>query len=269
MIFLERAKFITDLVKNRNLIYHLARRDFKIKYARNYFGLAWAVLEPLALLVIMLIVFTFLRHRGDREEVPFAIYMLTGMAGFDFVSKGLQQATISIRSYSFMIKLLHIPTMFIPLISIMATFFTHLIVVGIAIIIIVLHGIGFSWYWFQLVYFMFASWMFLTGITRLTASIVIFIQDLQYIIGIVMRGMFFLTPIFWSIEMFPEQYRIYFKLNPLYHIVEGYRMSLLYHKPFWSDGVSLLSFWIVTIFFLIAGTYVFKKLSPNFADAIH
>jgi len=131
------------------------------------------------------------------------------------------------------------------------------------------HGFGFSWYWFQLVYFMFASWMFLTGVTRLTASLVIFVQDLQYVIGIVLRGLFFLTPIFWSIDMFPEQNRIYFKLNPLYHIVEGYRMSLLYDKPFWSDGISMLSFWTVTIFFLISGTYVFKKLSPNFADAIH
>lgn len=260
--------FIGGIIKNRRLLFHLARRDFKIKYARNYLGLAWAVLEPLALLVIMLIVFTYLRHRGDRDEFPFAVYMLSGMAGFDFVSKALQQATNSIRSYSFMIKLLHIPTMLIPLISIMSTFFTHLIVLGIAIVIIALHGFGFSWYWFQLVYFMFASWMFLIGITRLTASIVIFVQDLQYVIGIVMRGLFFLTPILWSVDMFPEQYRIYFKLNPLYHIVEGYRMSLLYHKPFWSDGISMISFWIVTVFFFIAGTYVFRKLSPNFADAI-
>jgi lipopolysaccharide transport system permease protein/teichoic acid transport system permease protein len=258
-----------ELKNNWFLLLQLARRDFKIKYARNYLGLAWAVLEPLALLVIMLIVFTYLRHRGDREEFPFAVYMLTGMAGFDFVSKSLHSATNSIRSYSFMIKLLHIPTILIPFISIMSTFFTHLIVVGIAIIIIMFHGFGFSWYWFQLVYFMFASWMFLTGVTRLTASLVIFVQDLQYVIGIVLRGLFFLTPIFWSIDMFPEQYRIYFKLNPLYHIVEGYRMSLLYNKPFWSDGISMISFWIVTIFFLIAGTYVFKKLSPNFADTIH
>jgi len=262
------SDFFLDLNRNKDMLLHLARRDFKIKYTRNYLGLAWAILEPLALLVLMLIVFTYLRHRGDRDEFPFAVYMLSGMAGFDFVSKSLHAATNSIRSYSFMIKLLHIPTMFIPLISIMSTFFTHLIVLGIAIIIIALHGFGFSWYWFQLVYFMFASWMFLIGITRLTASIVIFVNDLQYIIGIVMRGMFFLTPIFWSIEMFPEQYRIYFKLNPLYHIVDGYRMSLLYHKPFWNDGFAMWSFWIVTIFFLFAGTYVFRKLSPNFADAI-
>lgn len=269
MILLERAKFIADLVKNRNLIYHLALRDFKIKYARNYFGLAWAVLEPLALLVIMLIVFTFLRDRGERENYPFAVYMLSGMIGFDFVSKSLQQATQSIRGYSYLIKLLHIPTTLIPSITIMSSFFTHIIVLCITIFIILLHGFGFSWYWFQILYFMFASWLFLTGVTWLTSSVVIFLHDLQYIIGIVMRGLFFLTPIFWDLSMFPEKYQVYFKLNPLFYIVEGYRMSLLYHKPFWSDGFAMISFWTSTLFFLIVGAFVFKKLSPNFADAIH
>lgn len=259
--------FFKNSINQSVLIFRLARRNFKIQYARNYLGLAWAILEPLALLVIMLIVFTYLRHRGEHENLPFAVYLLSGMVGFDFISKSLHQATNSIRNNSFMNRLLHLPTSMIPLIPIMSTFFTHLIILAITMIIILLHGIPFSWYWFQLPYFMFASWLFLIGITRLTSSVVVFVTDLQHVIGILLRGLFFLTPIFWDISMFPEQYRIYFKFNPLFYIVEGYRMCLIFHKPFWSDTVAMISFWIATLFFLIFGNYVFRKLSPNFADA--
>lgn len=268
MILTNRENFIADLVKKRNLIFHLARRDFKIKYTRNYFGLAWAVLEPLALLVIMLVVFTYLRHRGDRENIPFAVYMLSGLVGFEFISKGLQQATQSIRNYSYMIKLLHIPIRLIPSISIMSAFFTNLIILGIATGIILLHGFPVTWYWFQLLYFMLASWVFLIGLSWITSSVVIFVRDLQYVIGIVMRGLFFLTPIFWDLSMFPEKYRVWFKLNPLYHIVDGYRKTLLFGKPFWSDVEAMFSFWGATFIILLTGYYVFNKLSPHFADEI-
>jgi len=58
------------------------------------------------------------------------------------------------------------------------------------------------------------------------------------------------------------------KLNPLFHIVEGYRMCFLYHKPFWSDMYSIVSFWIITIAIMITGIFVFKRLRPHFADVV-
>jgi len=257
--------FLYELYSNRKLIIQLAERDFKIKYVRNYFGLAWAILEPLAMLMIMLLVFTYLRNR-THSDYPFIVYLLSGVVAFNFFSTAFAQATHSIKSFSFMINLVHLRMSFVPFISILSAFFTHLIVLGIAIFILLLSGIGFSWYWFQLIYFMLALWLLLIGLTWFTSALVVYVRDLQYLISIGMRAMFFLTPIFWDITMFPEQYRHYFKLNPLYHIVEGYRMSLLYHQPFWSDGYAMLSFWVFTLIFLFTGAYVFKRLSPNFID---
>ena len=258
-------KFLTELYRSKHIILKLAQRDFKIKYARNYFGLAWAVIEPLAMLMIMLVVFTYLRNRS-HSEYPFIVYLLSGVVGFNFFSAALGQATHSIKAFSFIINIVHLRISFVPFISILSTFFTHLIVLGIAIFILLLNGIGFSWYWFQLIYFMLASWLLLVGLTWFTSALVVYVRDLQYLIRIGMRAMFFLTPIFWDVKMFPEQYQHYLKLNPLYYIVEGYRMSLLYHQPFWSDGFAMVSFWMFTLFFLFAGAYVFKRLSPTFID---
>jgi lipopolysaccharide transport system permease protein/teichoic acid transport system permease protein len=129
-----------------------------------------------------------------------------------------------------------------------------------------LKGVAFSWYWFQLPYFMFASWMLLLGVTWTTSAMVVYVRDIQHVIPIIMRAMFFLTPIFWSLSMFPEKYHNFLRLNPLYYIVEGYRSCLLYQKPFWTDQFAMVAFWSITLVFLIIGSYTFNKLSPNFAD---
>jgi lipopolysaccharide transport system permease protein/teichoic acid transport system permease protein len=261
----KKISFLSELVKNRRLLFHLALRDFRIRYARNYFGLVWAVFEPLAMMLIMMVVFTYLRNRV-HPEYPFIVYLLTGHMGYDFFSKSLGQATNSIKSYSFMIELIHIRKEFIPFISILTSFFTHLIVLAVAIVVLMLNGVTVSWYWLQLPYFMLAGWLLLLGVTWTTSALVVYVRDIQHVIPIIMRGMFFLTPIFWNISMFPDQYHKYIKLNPLYYLVEGYRSCLIYKQPFWSDTFSMLAFWSVTGIFLLIGWHTFKRLSPTFAD---
>lgn len=261
----EIVSFIRDLLNSRRLIAKLANRDFRIRYARDHMGLIWAIVEPLAMLIIMLIVFTYLRTRS-HPDYPFVVFLLSGLVAFDFFNKSFSQATHSMRAYSFMINLVHIRSSLLPLVSILTTFRTHLVILAIAIGILLFNGIGFSFYWFQLIYFMLAAWLLLTGLTWMSSAMLLFVPDLQHIISIGMRAMFFLTPIFWDLSIFPEKYHKILKLNPLFYLVEGYRMSLLYHKPFWSDSYAMLSFWMITLFFLFLGAFVFRRLKPYFAD---
>ena len=257
--------FFRELYNNRQLIIHLANRDFRIKYARNRLGLLWAVLEPMALLIIMLLVFTYLRSRA-HADYPFVVYLMSGLAGYNFFSSGMSQGANSLKSFSFMLELVHLRTAIIPVISILTSFRTHLIILGITLIILLGNGIGFSIYWFQLLYFIFALWVLLIGTNWITSVLMVFVPDLQHIISIFMRALFFLTPVFWDISIFPAKYRIFLKINPLFHIVEGYRMSLLYHEPFWSDKYAFMFFWINTLGTLLLGFYIFTKLSPYVAD---
>ena len=156
----------------------------------------------------------------------------------------------------------------LPMINIFSTLQTHLIILAIVIPIFAFFGVYPSFYWLQLVYYIFAAVVLLIGLSWITSSMMLFIEDIQYIINIIMRTAFFLTPIFWDISMFPPKIVIILKLNPLFHIVEGYRNCFLYHKPFWSDTYSFVSFWIITLTILITGIFVFKRLRPHFADVV-
>jgi len=259
--------FVRELYCNRRIILELTKRDFKIRYSENYLGFAWAVLEPLAMLLILWFVFTYLRHRAGHSY-PFVAFLLSGLMAFNYFSSAVNSATKSIKSFSFILKRGSLNIALLPIVSIFSSLFINLISMVVAIPIFLVSGIMPSWYWLQLIYFIFCTSLLITGISWLTASIVLFVVDVQYIISIAMRVLFFLTPIFWEITMFPPKIGALLKMNPLYYLVDGYRCCLLYHLPFWNDPVSAISFWIFTIFFLILGMFVFTRLRPHFADVL-
>ncbi len=267
LIMYKSRDLIQEFYSNRKILLELAKRDFKIMYGGNYLGLAWAIIEPVAMMFIMLLVFTYLRSRAGGEY-PFVAYLLTGVMAYNFFNSGLSQATKSMKLFSYLIRQGNMKMAILPTVNILSSLITHIIILIIGAGIFATVKVYPSWYLLQLIYCFFASSVLLLGLTWITSSLVVFVWDINFIINIIMRGAFFLTPIFWNIEMFPHRFAAILKLNPLYHIVETYRMCFLYHKPFWSDTYSFVSFWIITIVILLLGAFVYKRLRPHFDDVV-
>lgn len=265
--FIEGYDFIFQLYSNRGIIWELTKRDFKTKYVSNIFGLSWAIIEPLAMMIVLWFIFTFVRT-GRSMEVPFSLYLLSGLIAYDFFNKCLNSGTNAINSFGFLITKVNFRSAIIPLVKIASEMLLHFIILVLVMIIFIANGIEVSIYWIQVIYYLFASAVLLTGITWFTSSISLFFPDIKYIITITMRVLFFFTPIFWSADSIPVEYRGYFRINPLYYIVNGYRDSFLYHEAFWEHPIDTLYFWILVIFFLTLGVIVFKRLRPLFADII-
>jgi len=266
--YLEGIDFLRQIYINRRLIYELTRRDFKTKYVENLFGLSWAVLEPLSMLLILWIVFTKVFPSDNTSGFPYYLYLLTGLIAYDFFNKALNQATRSIKDFSFLVRQVNFRIAVLPMIYI----FSELIILGIILCILIIFCLFSqvypSVYWLQVFYFIFSACCLLVSISWLTASVLCFFPDIYFIISITMRVLFFFTPIFWQVTAVPAQYIGILKLNPLFYLVEGFRMSFLTHKPFWSDPNGTIYFWVVTVFFFLIGIFVFKRLRPHFADVV-
>jgi len=266
--FLDLNDFINQIYLNRWLIIELTKREFKTSYAENIFGLLWAVLEPLAMMIILWLVFSYLRTGKSTDDVPFAIYLLCGILAYDFFNKSINKGSRSIKNYSFLVKTVNFRIAVIPMITISAELIIHLIVMILLIIILISNSIFPHVYWFQIFYYMMAQYILLIGLCWLTASILPFFPDLAYIITITMRVLFFITPIFWQMDMLSEKILRIVSLNPLVYTVGGYRDSFLYHVPFWEYRFETLYFWGFTLVVYILGIIVFKRLRPHFADVI-
>lgn len=268
-LIFEGKDFFRQLYVDRILIFELTKRDFRTKYTQNLLGLAWAVIEPLAMMSVLWFVFSRIREHETVSDTPFLIYLLTGLVAIDFFSKTLHRGTKSIQSFSFLVRQVNFRMAVMPVILILSELIILVIVLFIVIVFLMLFGYHPSVYWLQVIYFVFAECFLLTGLSWLTSSIVLFFPDLNYIITISLRLLFFITPVFWQVSSLPLKYLPYFRFNPLFYLVEGFRSSFIYHKPFWNDLPGTIVFWIISLLIFILGIYVFKRLRPHFADVVY
>ena len=260
--------FIKQILEKRYLLYQLTKRDFISKYVDSYLGLAWAVLEPLATTLILSLIFSFGFRAGLKQDVPFFVYMFTGMVAFNFFSKAAGEGANVIQSYSFLVKKVNFKLFILPVMKNISCSIFHLIMLMLLIVVLIYYGFYPSWYWLQFFYYFFAMNLLVLGFTWLTSSISVFVPDVRHLVTLGMQFFFYLSPVFWSIENIPEKWAILPKLNPMYYIINGYRDSFIYSKPFWEHIGETIYFWSVTFILLVVGTTVFRKLRPQFADVI-
>ena len=87
-------------------------------------------------------------------------------------------------------------------------------------------------------------------------------------VNVVMQFLFWLTPIMWDINIMPQEFHKFLKLNPVFYLVQGYRDSFFYFVPFWNKWDMSLYYWIITAILFVTGGLVFKKKRPHFADLL-
>jgi len=268
-LMIEGVHFIREVYDRRQQIYNLTRRDFTDRYSGSFLGLIWAFIEPLAMMSIMWAVFSLgFRTRAVGDGIPFVAYLFVGQSAFNFFQDAIGASSNVIRAYSFLVKKVKFKIAILPIVKINTALVIHLIILLIVVPIIWISGITPSFYWLQVFYYIFALFFLILGISWFLAAIGVFIRDISNFVQIILNICFWLTPIFWNIEMVPEKYRIFLFLNPLYYIIQGYRDSFLYHIPFWNHPIHSLYFWSVASLALLLGILVFKKLRPHFADVL-
>lgn len=264
------GSFLRDIYEKKQLILQLTRRDFKIRYAGSTLGLFWAFFQPLMMMLILLFVFTVGLKTGQaRGGVPFAAWFFPAMIAWNYFADAVLMSSNVLNEYSFLVKKVKFRVSILPLVKLLASTILHSIFILILIAVLAFCGIYPSLIWFQVFYYMAASFVLLAGLSWITSSLNIFLKDVGQVVGILIQFGFWATPVIWDSTNVPSPYQKLIKLNPMYYIVEGYRDTFIYHIPFWKTGAILtLYFWTFSIVLLISGILIFRKLRPHFADVL-
>lgn len=260
--------FFSQIFEKRYLLYHLSKRDFISKYVDSYLGLAWAIIEPILTTLILSVIFSYGFKAGMVQEIPFFLYMFSGMVAFNFFSMATGEGTNVIRGYAFLVKKVNFRLSLLPVMKNLSCSVFHIVMIGLLIIVLLLYGYTPTLYWLQIIYYFLAMNALVLGITWLTSAISIFVPDIRYIVSIGLQFLFYLSPIFWSIKNIPPRFAFLPKLNPMHYIINGYRDSFINGIPFWNDLSGTIYFWAVTISLLWFGTKIFRQLRPHFADVL-
>lgn len=267
LIFLDFTKKL--FFRDRSVITTMVARNLREQYVGSIFGFMWAVLEPLSQVAIYGIFFgIFLKSKVDPVygTDSFFVYLLCGLIPWQFFAQSVNSTTNAIVSNSNLVKkAVGFPSEILIIIKVLTNSIAHLI--GVALLLVILAvfvGIKPSAPFF-FVYMLFTV-LFAVGLGWIVSSVNVYLKDIQQIMGVIMMAWFFFTPIFYSPSIVPAAVLPVFKLNPMYHIVIGYRYALLAGQLLpWRDFLYLAA---VSFFTFGIGGIFFRKLKPGFAEVL-
>ncbi len=262
------VNFLVTLYLRRFLILEMAKRDVASNHVGSFLGFFWTFINPLILICVLWVVFSVGFKVAPAQGVAFAVWLTAGMAIWTMFVEVLNGSTGVIVSHSYLVKKVVFPLNILPVVKLISALATHLAFVLILIVFIIIDGLPFSLYWFQSLYYLGAMAVLVLGLSWLTASLNVFVKDTGQIVTVLMQIGFWATPVFWDIEIMPENLQFLFRSNPMFYIVQGYRDSFLYSVPFWHHWELTLYFWGVTALVAVTGALVFQRLKPHFADVV-
>jgi lipopolysaccharide transport system permease protein/teichoic acid transport system permease protein len=260
--------FLKAIIQNRRLLWSLTKNEFKQKYVGNFLGILWAFIQPTATVLIFWFVFQVGFKSKPVDDFPFILWLVAGMFPWFYIAEALANGTNAVISNAFLVKKIVFRVSLLPVIPLLSALIVHLFFILFMFGMFLYYGYTPQPTWLQLGYYLFAASVLLLGLTWITSSVVVFFRDMGQIVAMLIQFGFWLTPIFWSIDMIPQKYHWIIRLNPFVYIIEGYRDSMIRHVWFWEKPGMTLYFWTVTAVIFVLGAKTFRKLRPHFADVL-
>jgi lipopolysaccharide transport system permease protein len=252
-------------MRNSNLIFliqNLVLKDFRVRYRNMSLGVTWSVANPLLMMGILTFVFT--RIFKNPHIHHFALFALCALVPFNFYSLASNAGTTSLLDNQTLIKRIQCPRAVFPIASVLSSSLHFLIQIALLIFLLLIFGHKVNRYWLWLPAIWGTEIVFLCGLSLMTAALDIYYRDVRYLVEASGLVMFWMVPVFYSLEMIPHSYQEFYTLNPIAAVAIAGRQVLI-------DAASpstplLLQLSAVSIVVLAMGFVVFKWLERDFAD---
>ncbi|MCP4649192.1 MAG: ABC transporter permease [PVC group bacterium] len=253
--------YLKKIYDYRELIKTLAAKEVKIKYKSAVLGWLWSILNPLLLMIVFSLVFTFILP-VHKEHFP--IFLLCALLPWFFLSISLNSSTTSIVENSSLIKKAYFPHEVIPISVVAAN------LVNFLISLVLLFAFLFYFRVYPTVYALFLplivlfQCVFVTGVCLGACALHTMFRDVRYAVELLLVVWFYATPVFYAISDVPARFRTIFYCNPLSLFVMLYRDILLYQR---SPDLLLFGGAIVaSLICFIIGAFIFFKYKKYFVD---
>jgi lipopolysaccharide transport system permease protein len=232
----ESVRRLKELYRYRGLIRNLVVSELKVRYKNSALGFVWSLLNPLGMMVVFTVVFGVLWPNNQIEKYP--LFLLTGLLPWNYFAASINSSTNSIVANSNLIKKVYFPREVLPISSVLAQLINFLLAFVVLFTVLLIFRSNLSPWLPLLPAIILIQTVFTIGVALILSTLNVFYRDTTIILEVVILAWFFLTPIFYSVEMLPASYdlmgltldarRIYYIANPMASLVNMYRDMLYY-----------------------------------------
>ena len=256
---IHRFESLQRLNKYKPLINELVIRDLKIKYRRSVLGYIWSLLNPLMMMAIMTLVFSYM-FRFDIPNYP--LYLICGQTLWSFFNESTTVSMQSILVNGSLIRKVYIPKYIFPISRVLSSFVTMSFSLVAILIVMLVTRVPFTWKLLLLPIPLFFLMLFCMGIGMALSALAVYFRDILHLYNVLVMAWMYLTPIFYPVSALPEKVALLLQFNPMYHYLTFFREVVLY------GTIPAGSVWLGTVAFALlsftVGLLIFRKLQRNF-----
>ena len=246
------------------ILKQLVGRDFKLKYRRSVLGVVWSVLNPLLMMVVMALVFSFFLRFDSIDHYP--LYLILGTVIWQLFADSTNAGVTSIIGAAPLLKKVRINKAIFPTERVLFSLVNFAFSLVAVVIVMLWEGVMPSWALLLLPVLVALFTVFCIGMSLLLSALAVFFRDIIHLWGVVLTAWNYLTPIFWPVSMIEnvpfEFVRVIMLVNPLYNYVTFMRVIFLGAQAPELITIAMCAFWSAVTFVL--GWVVFHRLERRF-----
>jgi lipopolysaccharide transport system permease protein len=254
-----------ELWSYRDLALQIALRDITLRYRQTALGAAWAILQPVAFMVVFTLFFGGLAGVSS-DGLPYALFSLAGLVPWMFFSNSLLLGSESLLLHTELVSKIYFPRIFMPL----GTLGAGLVDLGVSstvlLIVVLVYGIVPSAAILIVPLLVVIAIAAALGVSAALAALNVRYRDVRYVVPFAVQMWLFLTPVVYPSSNLEQPWRTLSAVNPMVGVVEGFRWAMLdtAHAPWALIGISAAS----AVLFLLGGLAYFDRVERSFADII-
>jgi lipopolysaccharide transport system permease protein len=256
---------LKELWEYRELLYFLVWRDVKVRYKQTALGAAWAIIQPVMMMVVFSLFFGYLA-KVQSDGIPYPIFTFCALLPWQLFAHALTESSNSLVANERLITKVYFPRLVVPIAAVLGGMVDFAIAFVILLVMMFYYGIVPTPAIVTLPAFILLAIMTALGVGLWLSALNVQYRDVRYTIGFLIQFWLFATPVAYSSSLVPEKWRPLYGLNPMAGVVEGFRWALLgkSEPPGALLGVSVA----VVVLILLGGLYYFRRMEQEFADVV-
>ncbi len=256
-----------DLWRYRELFRVLAWRDLAVRYKQTVIGVAWAVIRPLLTMAVFTIIFGRIAKLPSEGTAPYPLMVFAGMLPWTFFATGLSEASNSLVNNANLISKVYFPRLIVPTATVVVAFVDFLITFAMLIVLMAWYAFAPGWRMLVLPGFVALAFVASMGPALWITALNVKYRDFRYVIPFIVQFGLYVSPVGFSSNVVPQQWRLLYSLNPMVGVIDGFRWCILGgQSPLYLPGLAVSV--AVAGFFLWFGVRRFRHTEKSFADLI-
>jgi len=260
------GQYWAELWQYRELFAFLAWRDILVRYKQTAIGVAWSVMRPLITMIVFTIVFGKIA-KLPSDNVPYPIMVYAAMLPWQLFANSLSESSNSLVTNTNLITKVYFPRLVIPASSVITSLVDFAISSAILVVLLGWYKFLPGWRIITVPIFLFLTLVTSLGFGLWLSALNVKYRDFKYVIPFLVQFGLYISPVGFSSNVVPEQWRFAYSLNPMVGVIEGFRWALL-----GGDARFLMSGVFISVTLscaiLVSGFFFFRKTERTFADVI-